>query len=621
MCGIAGVYRRGGAGEDLQVVQAMLRALQSRGPDGEGSVREGPLCLGHRRLAILDLSEAARQPMASPSGRFLISFNGEIYNFRELIREMGIDPHSLRTSSDTEILLLAWERWGSSCLERLVGQWAFALYDREERRLWLVRDRFGEKPIYYHRCPEALTFASTIRSLLKAPWIPREIDADRLAEYLTLRYVVSPGTVLREVMKIPPGHLLTLRPPEEEVRCWWSPRFRRAPREAPALRREEATEEFGELLQAATRRCLISDVPVALLLSNGIDSNSIKGVLDAGSTPVPCFTYKAVDRGQESGTNGKGRNEISFSYEEIARSLAPALASLNEPVGDGSALATWILIRAARPQATVFLCGHGADEILGGYRLSQDRFRLSLLRRFCRFPLPLMDDAVRHFANGEGPAPVRRAALGAAAAALAPAAAQYLIHRPLPFGDLSDLLGDRPAPGSYLRSIQRLYSECGAEATDLDRMQEVLLRTFLSENILSCCDSVAMDSSAELRMPFLDRDLVNFVLGLRPEMRVSRWPGRANTKLILRWWGRNRLPAELLKRPKRAFRFGSIRTLLRQEGNEIRNAILDSKALRRHLPGLAAWMREPEALPRGTWGGTTWALAGLAVWCENADVG
>ena len=207
---------------------------------------------------------------------------------------------------------------------------------------------------------------------------------------------------------------------------------------------------------------------------------------------------------------------LRIGYEEIARSLLPALQSLNEPVGDGAALATWLLIRGIRSRATVFLCGHGADEVVGGYRLSQDRFRLSALRLLSGLPLPGLDRAVLLFSNGTEPARERRAALGRASASRAPAVARYLIHRPLPFRALEKLSGQSCAPKEYLSSIDGLYGDCDPDAAGLDRIQEVLLKTFLSENILNYADSAAMASSAELRMPFLDRDLVDFVLGLPP---------------------------------------------------------------------------------------------------------
>jgi asparagine synthase (glutamine-hydrolysing) len=607
----------------------MLDRLRLRGPDGEGISQEGSLCLGHRRLAILDLSIAARQPMLSAGGRYVISFNGEIYNFRELIADLGVSPDSLRTTSDTEILLLAWERWGSDCLPRLAGQWAFALYDRLEERLWLVRDRFGEKPLYHHTQNGLLSFCSTIQGLLAAPWVPREISPEALEECLALRYVVSPRTVVRDVSKIPPGHLLRADRFGLEIRSWWSPHFGHESRPAgPPVRKEEVVEEFGRLLERATRRCLVSDRPVALLLSNGIDSGALATILAETDPSFRAFTYRVSDTAQAAVSNGRLgpggplRSEaIDTTYDEMARSVVPVLSKLNEPVGDGSALATWLLIHNARPQATVFLCGQGADEILGGYRLSQDRFRLAMLRRICRLPIPMLDRAMPHFVNGEEPSSIRRLALIQASAPCAPAAARFLIHRPLPASALQDMLGRAMAPGRYLESIKRLYQECPPGASDLDRIQEVMLRTFLSENLLSHGDSVAMASSAELRMPYLDRDLVEFVLGLPDEMRVGRWPGRINTKLILRWWARNRLPSHVRRRPKRAFRSGSIRTLLKSPASDLLSLILDSRPLRRHLPGLSAWLKEPPGLPRGTWGATTWTLASLAAWFHAMGMG
>jgi len=628
MCGIAGVYRSHAPADDRLVVQAMLDRLRPRGPDGEGILSEGALCLGHRRLAILDLSDAARQPMVSESGRYVISFNGEIYNYRELIAELEIAPGSLRTRGDTEVLLRAWERWGSDCLQRLAGQWAFAIYDRLEEKLWLVRDRFGEKPLYYHERDGILSFASTILALLGAPWVSREISPEALQECLTLRYVVSPHTVVRGVSKIPPGHLLTAGRSGREVRSWWSPRFRQDAERAGRRRKQEIAEEFGRLLGQATRRCLVSDRPVALLLSDGIDSGALAAVLSETHPAFRAFTFKAVGSADElrsaEGRPGEGETlegeAITATYDELARSVVPALAGLNEPVGDGAALAIWLLIRKARPHATVFLCGQGADEILGGYRLSQDRFRLAVLRRFCKLPLPFLNRAMPHFVNGEESPAIRRVAMARTPAPLAPAVARFLIYRPLPAWALEGVLGAAIAPGRYLEAIDRLYQECSPAASDLDRIQEVMLKTFLPENLLSQGDSVAMASSAELRMPYLDRDLVAFVLGLPREMRVGLWPGHVNTKLVLRWWGRNRLSRRVLRHPKRTFRFGSIRALLKSPASDLRGVILDSEVLRRHLGGLPAWMKEPAGLPRGTWGATTWTLASLAAWCDAAGV-
>ncbi|MBI3450143.1 MAG: asparagine synthase (glutamine-hydrolyzing) [Acidobacteria bacterium] len=620
MCGIAGVYRSGDAGDDRPVVQSMLDAMKLRGPDGEGIASEGPVTLGHRRLAIVDLSANGSQPMRSSRGDLVVTFNGEIYNFRELIDEMGIDRRALRSTSDTEILLLAWEKWGSACLDRLAGQFAFALYESGARRLWLARDRFGEKPLYYHRAAGTLAFSSSIGALLKAGWVSRETSRASLVEYLALRYVVSPRTVMSEVVKLSPGHLLKIDAGGMEIRRWWAPRFRRAGEGARPLTRHEAAEEFGHRLVRAARRCTVGDVPVALLLSDGIDSNGIHAALGEAGVDVTTYTYKAVSENAASGAAGAAGGRHAVSYDEILAQLQPAFSNLTEPIGDGAAFGTWSLIRAARPTATVFLCGHGGDEVLGGYRLSQERFRLAALSRACAIPLPALMRWVDLLTNGDEPVAQRRAALLRAPLRLVPAAARYLTQRPLPPGDVADLFAPALPPERYLGVIDRLYGNCDGEASALDRIQEVMLHTFLSAHVVSYADSASMASSAELRLPYLDRDLVDLILSLPPSMRVSPWPGVANTKRILRWWAKGRVPETSRTQRKRGFRFGNMRELLGRRGDWIRGTILGSAALRRHLPGLPGWISQPVEVYRRGREGTFWALLAYAIWGEAAGV-
>ncbi|HXI02455.1 MAG TPA: asparagine synthase (glutamine-hydrolyzing) [Candidatus Saccharimonadales bacterium] len=627
MCGIAGVFRAGDPADDEAVVRAMLEPLRKRGPDGEGLIREGGLTLGHRRLAIIDLSRNADQPMESASGRLVVSFNGEIYNYRELMDELEIPKGSLRTSSDTEILLHAWERWGVSCLERLVGQWAIALFDRREERLWLARDRWGEKPLFLHSNSGTLAFSSTIESLLRAPWVPREICPEALAEYLTLRYVVSPRTVIRGVRKIPPGHYLVADRRGEEIHEWWAPRYRT--REARDARRSlgEAQEEFGSRLARASRRCLVGDVPVALLLSDGLDSNGILAALLQVGIPCPTITYRTARPGTETGVKPALPGEairraevILASPEEIIEDLDASLRTLTEPVGDGIVTASYHMIRRARPEATVFLAGHGGDELLGGYRLSQDRFRLAAMHRICRMPMPSLDRMVKAYTNGAESIRERREALVGMSASRAPEAARYLTQRPLQARDLRALFAPEPPPGRYLGVIEKMYRECDDEAADLDRMQEVALRTFLSEHMLTIADSTAMAASAEGRLPYLDRDLVELVFGLPPTLRVSRWPGLTNTKVVLRRWSRGIVPQDVRTRGKSGFRHANIRSLLGTRGPTIRSKIMDASFLRRHLGGLEAWIAQPPEVYRRGREGTYWALLALALWGEQAGV-
>jgi asparagine synthase (glutamine-hydrolysing) len=599
----------------------MLASLVRRGPDDSGTFASGRVVLGHRRLAILDASAAGHQPMRSADGRFVVTFNGEIYNFRELSRDLGLDPRSLRSGSDTEVLLLAWERWGPEALQRFVGQWAFALYDTIERRLWLARDRFGEKPLFLHRSPERLVFASSLGSLMTAPGVPRELDPSAITEYLALHYVVSPRTVLRDVHKLAPGCWLEVDSDgatrEQE---WYSPRFR----VAPALSRGSRTEQFHFLFTQACERCLVSDVAVGLLLSDGIDSHSIAAALAARGHTLPSFTFRLANAEAHRpphAVHGFGGNvvDVETSAHERCMAFDDAFTSLTEPVGDGASLATWLLIRGARTRATVLLCGHGGDEVLGGYRLSQDRFRLAALRRFSWLPGHVLDGAYGRYLLGDGSVRERMALLAAAPHREAPAAARYLVDRPLPRAQVRELLdGALPDGERYLSTVERLYGNCGREAADIDRIQEVLMRTFLSANILSFADSVAMDASAEMRMPFLDRDLVDFALTLPPGERISRWPGRANTKVILRRWAKGRMPSEVVRRPKRGFQSGNISELLRHDERGIRQRILGSPAVRRAVPGVEAWMARIGQGCGGPWGGTLWALLVLGVWSESA---
>ena len=617
MCGIAGIYRVRGDADDIVTVRRMLTRLVRRGPDGEGLVQERRAVLGHRRLAILDASAAGHQPMVSADGRFVVTLNGEIYNYRDLACELGLDPEALRSRSDTEVLLHAWMRWGASCLERLVGQWALAVYDRRIENLTLARDRFGEKPLFYSRDERRTVFASSLEALLEGPAIHRRLDPCALAEYLTLRYVVSPRTVLESVNKLEGGHLLELGADGTMVkRAWYRQRFHAG----AAPRGETCAARFGELLERSCARCLTSDRPVGLLLSDGIDSNALLAALPRPQPPVTCFTFRlrggactevpaAID------AQGLERVDVEASRDELAQHFDEYSADLTEPVGDVAALATWVLIREARSRATVFLCGHGGDEILGGYRLSQNLFRLELLRRLALLPAAWTRGTMRRHLNGAESVDSRRDRLRAAVAAQAPAAARFLIDRPLPENEVRDLTGGGWPNGEvYLSTIDRLYGECEANATALDRVQVVLARTFLSANILSWADSVAMSSSVELRMPYLDRDLVRFVASLPAGHRVPPWPGRSNTKRVLRDWARSRLPVDVVGRSKKGFQAGSVEGLLRAMPGTPRDRLLGSGALRRALPGLEAWIASLPGHGAGDTGPALWAMLVLASW-------
>ena len=624
MCGIAGVYGPLDAADDEATVRRMLQRLERRGPDDMGVTVERRAVLGHRRLAILDLSSAGHQPMVSADGRHVVTFNGEIYNFRELIGELGCEQR-LRSRSDTEVLLHAWQRWGPDALERLVGQWAFAVYDRATDRLWLSRDRFGEKPLFYRADKGRVTFASSLEALLEDRSIARRLDRCALGEYATLRYVVSPRTVIDGVRKLAGGHLLEFGADGScSERIWYVQPFHRY--EEPARSRRADAERFGGLLERSVARCLTSDRPVGLLLSDGIDSNALLAAMPDRDTDVTCFTFRL--RGGDAANvpapivaSGRELVDIEASQDELGREFDEFCSNLTEPVGDMAALATWEIIRSARSRATVFLCGHGGDEVLGGYRLSQDLIRLEILRRLSSLPSSWIRGTIERYVNGAECVADRRSRLRAAAPAQAPGAARFLIDRPQPAETVSSLFGGELDKGdTYLATIDRLYGHGPQDATALDHIQNVLVQTFLSANILSWADSVAMGSSAELRMPYLDRDLVEFVAHLPAGHRVPAWPGRSNTKRVLRDWARDRVPACVLQRSKKGFQAGSLEGLLQAIPGSARARVLDSMPLRRAMPGLEAWLKH---VPDDCTGGASsllWTLLVLATWCDARGI-
>ena len=325
MCGIAGILRRdveydpGGTVPGYQqVVSAMLLALARRGPDGQGMVECGRLTLGHRRLAIIDRHERSNQPLTGHDGRFIISFNGEIYNHTDLRKEMALRPSDLRTRSDTEVLLRAWQLWGRDCLDRLVGPFAFALWDKQQDELWLVRDRFGEKPLFYHEGDEAWSFASSIGALLEVPWIAPELDAEATREYLSLRYCVAPRTVIRGVKKLRRGEALRIRRNFVESILWNHQSFGR---ERIRSSREDLVAEFDFLLRQASRRCLVGDVPKAVFLSDGIDS---AGIAESVEHSVPAFTFVPKGSGEPGVDVALGSSQLRVSASDRFAAMVPA---------------------------------------------------------------------------------------------------------------------------------------------------------------------------------------------------------------------------------------------------------------------------------------------------------
>ena len=561
MCGIAGYFD---TREHRSIPEPLLRrmtdAIAHRGPDGSDIHRAAGVGLGHRRLAIIDLVSGA-QPMAAADGQVVIVFNGEIYNFQEVRRELEALGHRFRTQSDTEVILTAWLEYGEGCVHRLRGMFAFAIHDQRTRTLFLARDRLGVKPLHYAELPSGeLIFGSELKALLVHPKLSRELDPTAIEDYFAYGYIPDPKSVLASVRKLPAGHTLTLkqgRPVPAPVRYWdvdFTTRHRGRP--------EDLAAELTERLREAVRLRMIADVPLGAFLSGGVDSSSVVALMaEVSDTPVnTCSigfdvagydeTGYAAEIAQRYATNHRSRIVDPNDFALVDR-LADAF---DEPFADASALPTYRVCALARETVTVALSGDGADEAFAGYR----RYRLHANEEKLRRALPLgfrqglfgtlgraypkMDWAPRMF----------RAKSTFEALGRSTEEAYFNSIAVLP-----DRLRQHLFSDSFRRDLQghwagSLYVDTmrGAPARDaLGQAQYADLQHWLPGDILTKMDRASMAVSLEAREPLLDHELVAWAAGLPPELRIRRGQGKWLMKKAMERY----VPSKLLYRPKMGF--------------------------------------------------------------------
>ena len=400
MCGIAGFWQSKCAAENpVELLNRMSAALAHRGPDDSGAFHDDAVGIGmaFRRLSILDLSTEGHQPMFSASGRFAIVFNGEVYNFEDLRAELG--SHQWRGHSDTEVMLETFERYGvEAAVRRFIGMFAFALWDRQERRLYLVRDRLGIKPLYYGRAGSAFVFASELKAIQQHPDFQAEIHRDALALYMRHNYVPSPHCIYRGLKKLQPGCMLTLDSPTNTpvVYRYWSGedvacRGQKSPLQTSDA---DAVHQLHQLLLAAVRLRMISDVPLGAFLSGGVDSSTVVALMQAQSRrPVKTFTIGFHEEGyNEAADAGKVAEHLHTDHTELyltskdALDVVPLLPTIyDEPFSDSSQIPTFLVSKLARGSVTVSLSGDGGDELFGGYNryslIGESGIPLNLFRR------------------------------------------------------------------------------------------------------------------------------------------------------------------------------------------------------------------------------------------------
>lgn len=570
MCGILGIFRPDGNGEPEQArrrLKAAAALIAHRGPDAEG-IQDLPghgLAFAHRRLSILDLDPRAHQPMASADGNLLIAFNGEIYNFRELRGELEREGARFRTRSDTEVLLEGARVWGHDrLLERVAGMFAFALYDRRSRTLILARDRAGKKPLFYSEDGPELLFCSELRGLNRLRSTAPELDPAGLDAYLSLKFTPPPGTLLRGVRKLGPGQVLEKRAGgAPKIRRYWTPLGALGP-----ASRAQALDRIEEILLKSVRRRLVSDVPVCLFLSGGLDSSLIAAELSAaGSGGMTAYTvgYKDLPGYSEfeyarrtAGAFALRHEELSLGSREALETLEDESSALDEPVADWIWVPLHHLSRRARADGfKVVLVGEGSDELFFGYDSMEKG-----LRDLRRMAAPLARTAAK--AGSALLAPVyRRARRGHRRYDLMRRAAR---GEPIYMGSSAGwtrsqrhqvagpLLLEGGAPEAGAAFVAGLYEDYRREAAvPGDEVNLVCYVEFLSkmtETLLQRVDRVTMLHSLEARCPFLDHELAELAFSLPGE-----WKRAGGLKSLLKDLGRRKLPQAVVDRPKMGFSF------------------------------------------------------------------
>ena len=555
MCGICGIFEQSGRSVDRDLLNKMTAIISHRGPDGEGYLVDGEVGLGHRRLSIIDVDGGA-QPLGNEDGSLQIIFNGEIYNFVELRKELEDAGHRFKTRSDTEVIVHAYEEWGKDCLKRFNGMFAFALWDSKRHELFMARDHLGIKPFYYAQVGQRVLFGSEIKSLLQDPLCPRKVDIEALAELFTFRYVPSPKTLFGGIYKLPPGHWMTLSEIGIKIeRFWnWVPRIRTNWDENALI------DEYQTLLDDAVRLQLRSDVPLGLFLSSGIDSGALLAIMSKHtSKPVQAFTIGF--EGGEKTNEVQGAREMAkmFGADHHVMMVAPEdylkyyenyLWDIEEPVGNETAAAFHFVSQITAKKVKVALTGQGADEPWAGYHRY---IGAKLSGVYSRMPKIL----TKSFADLVTQLPgrlerLKRGALSLAEPDMVTRLAKVYsffsaeMKRQLFKGSLKNVeFGDGYVPKQALYHLQQ-------DVKHLDPLTQMLYidtRANLPDDLLMVGDKTSMANSLEARVPFLDFRLIEFIESLPCKLKLNGFTGKYLHKKALEKW----LPKKIIYQKKKGF--------------------------------------------------------------------
>jgi asparagine synthase (glutamine-hydrolysing) len=581
MCGIYG-YLSTKEKIDHDILRAMGNALRHRGPDGEGEEiqqsAEWGLGLGHMRLSIIDLSPAGKQPMCNEDGTIWVTCNGEIYNFRELRVELQRKGHCFKSNSDTEVIIHLYEETGVQCLDRLNGMFAFAIWDRKKKTLFLARDRIGKKPLHYCRYDGGFVFGSEIKALLKHPEVVREIDPGSLSKYLSYEYVPAPDTIFKSIRKIRPGHFLLYKDGDLRTEKYWDLPLSDNP--IGYKTEDEYVEELREILERSVRSRLVADVPVGVFLSGGVDSSLVAAMAKRSNKDIECFSIGFDEisfderkyAAQVAQSINIKQNLRIFSTAQMLESLEMLPRLLDEPMADPSILPTYLLSKMTSEKLKVALSGDGGDELFAGYPTFQAH---KLITYFDSLPDSLKN-AARSFARSLPVSDTNLSFDFKVKQLLRGAGVSSEIRFFRWMGGFIDaekkalLSDDLKAALRHHNSYQDIFQYLNESnlTKDLERILYLSMKLYLQDDILVKVDRAAMANGLEVRCPLLDQEFVEFACKLPTKYKLKG----LTTKYLLKKAARGFLPDGIIDRRKKGFGIPIARWLR----NELKTFMLDS---------------------------------------------
>ncbi|MBF7072156.1 asparagine synthase (glutamine-hydrolyzing) [Glaciecola sp. MH2013] len=565
MCGIAGFLTENGRDLTKEHLLAMGEAIAHRGPDASGTYLDDTIGLCHRRLSILDLSEAGNQPMYSDDSNIVIVFNGEIYNFLELRESLISEGVSFRSSTDTEVIIRLYEKLGTQCLSLLNGMFAFALWDKRDNTLFIARDRLGKKPLYYYLENDTdssgevsrFAFASEIKALLALPDIKKELRLDAVHDFFAYQYIPDPKSIFQHVHKLPPAHFMLVKNNKIEIEEYWTLSFANKTTDSE----KESIDKLRELIKQCTKRRMISDVPLGAFLSGGVDSSGVVATM-AGLSETPiktctiAFDNKKYNEAQFAEAVAKQYNTEHHElmvHQNVADALENIVSYFDEPFADPSLVPTFFVSELARQEVTVTIAGDGGDEVFAGYeKYAVDDVENKLRAKFPEWMRTQLFPPLATFCNKVRVGPFKKAASLLTSLSVSPAMGFYITNSFITDREWQSLVNTKTneALASYHPSSLTLDKYNEADASDhLGKILYTDMKTYLTGGILVKVDRMSMANSLEVRAPILDKEVIEFSATLQSDMKYR---GKEK-KYILKEAFKPYLSDDILYRKKMGF--------------------------------------------------------------------